>query len=264
MEAAQELYNNGILSYPRTDSTRLSDVYIDDYLARYRKSSLEIPVIGEEYARSKVSGVRIQDAHEALHIIGYSSNVTDENMKTVVEIIKHQTFESLIYPSTVLVRCSIGIGNDFVMEMNIKQADMLTVGNYVEGELFENRLSPSSMVEIMHNVGIGRPSTTAGVIDNLLEKKYVMLQDDIVSVTELGKSVIEEGLSFCPFVFESDLTSRMEMHLDAIAAGGTPKELFKEVYELVTEAQESRPLDYKNHQWEPVEIPQNTTILLEY
>lgn len=83
------------------------------------------------------------------------------------------------------------------------------------------RFSESSLVKVMEELGIGRPSTYAPTIDTILKRGYVLLEQKRFTPTELGEIVVDMLVqNFHQFV-DVDFTAQLERQLDEVEEGGT-------------------------------------------
>lgn len=273
MQVAQKLYEGveietgveGLISYMRTDSTRLSDMFIDatfDYI----KSEF-----GKEYVGSarqkKVEGS--QDAHEACRPTDITR--TPEAIKQYLtndqyrlyKLIYARTLASLMAPAkSDSVNVTI-INNECEFSAN---GNVLTFDGYLKvygpyestkdellptmevGEILDNvtlegkqhfteppkRYSEARLIKEMEEQGIGRPSTYAMIIDTLQARGYAELKKQ----TETGKTRVffptEQGeltdtklQEFFESLINVKYTAAMEEDLDAIAVG--EKDMVKEL-----------------------------------
>lgn len=81
------------------------------------------------------------------------------------------------------------------------------------------RYSESTLIKELESLGIGRPSTYAGIVGTIQERKYVNSDDRRLRPTELGIKVNEILVKSFPQILNVNFTARMETELDAIAQG---------------------------------------------
>jgi DNA topoisomerase-1 len=81
------------------------------------------------------------------------------------------------------------------------------------------RFTEASLVKIMENRGIGRPSTYSPTIETILSRGYVIKQEKVLKPTELGFIVIEILKNFFPEIIDVDFTAQLEDRLDKVEAG---------------------------------------------
>ena len=81
------------------------------------------------------------------------------------------------------------------------------------------RFSEAALVKALEEHGIGRPSTYAPTIQNIVSRNYIALEDRRLVPTELGFVINDILVEHFPTVVDLEFTSRMESELDEIAAG---------------------------------------------
>ena len=81
------------------------------------------------------------------------------------------------------------------------------------------RFSEASLVKELEKLGIGRPSTYAQIMSNILDKGYVELEQRRFHPTSLGEIVSKLLVRVFPNIFDVDFTSRMEGELDRVEEG---------------------------------------------
>ena len=286
MEVAGKLYEGleidgertGLITYMRTDSTRLSDTFVG------KASNFIINQFGENYLRSaklkrKLKATeQIQDAHEAIRPTDLKK--TPETLKAhltkeqynIYRLIYARALASLMPASkdevnTVLFASN---GNSFKLEGNRNIFDGYQkvygefeankdneIGVFYVGEKLlikdvkkeqkftqpPSRYSEARVVRLMEEKGIGRPSTYAATIDLLGRRKYIESKSGVVTPTEKGIFTVETLEKFFATLIDSQYTASMEQELDDIAAGKILKETFLNKFygpfiELVAKADE--------------------------
>ena len=81
------------------------------------------------------------------------------------------------------------------------------------------RYNEASLIKILEQNGIGRPSTYAPIVDTILGRGYVRLQERKFFPTELGKVVNSQLTKHFPGIVDTNFTAKLEEKLDDIAAG---------------------------------------------
>ncbi|MDF9824393.1 DNA topoisomerase-1 [Breznakia sp. PF5-3] len=273
MQVAQKLYEGievgtgveGLISYMRTDSTRLSDMFVSATLS-YIDTTYGKKYVGRA-RQKKVEGS--QDAHEACRPTDI--NRTPESVKTYLtndqyrlyKLIYARTLASLMAPaesdsvSATIVNneCEFGAnGNVLAFDGYLKiygdyesnkdeMLPPLTEGEVLEDVTLEGkqhfteppkRYSEARLIKEMEEQGIGRPSTYAMIIDTLQARGYAELKKQ----TETGKTKVffptEQGeltdtklQEFFESLINVKYTAAMEEDLDDIAVG--KKDMVKEL-----------------------------------
>ena len=259
MMLAQKLYEGvdvgdetvGLITYMRTDSTRLSDVFVTD-AKNY---------INETYGKSYVGSVKsgkkkenVQDAHEAIR----PTNIlrTPESLKPYLsrdemrlyKLIYARALASLMAPakmnSTQVVLENNGYtfkANGSIVEFDgylkvykefEKQKDELLPELEVNEVLVSTdvektqhftkppaRYSEAKLIKELEELGIGRPSTYATIIDTIVTRNYVELVDKTFKPTESGILTNNKLVEFFDSIINVEYTALMEKDLDLIAEG---------------------------------------------
>lgn len=265
MQLAQKLYEGinlggnteGVISYMRTDSTRLSDVFVKDAMSHIEET------YGKEYvgkARQK-KDEHAQDAHEAIRPTNIlntpekiKKHLTNDQYR-LYKLIYSRAIASLMAPTkSNVVNAIIRSDNcDFSANGSILTFDgyLRVYGDYESTkdemlpELHENeqlqnvelegkqhftepplRYSEARLIKELEEKGIGRPSTYAIIIDTLQARGYVSLEKPsegsktkVFIPTEQGELTDEKLQEFFSSIINVTYTAGMEEHLDEIASG---------------------------------------------
>ena len=255
---AQKLYegielNNettGLITYMRTDSTKLSDTFVEkakDYI---------IETYGEEYYK----GVQIkatkkvnmaQDAHEAIRPTSVKRTpasikkyLTDHEYKlykliyerTLASLMSEKVNESyqIIFKSNdVSLKYdqskTIFKGYDILQKEKEKNPfydfeigqsyEFITVNKTQNFTKAPARYSEGRVVKLMEDEGIGRPSTYASTISTLVTRKYITSEKGILTPTEQGIKTSNVLTKYFPDLMNTEYTADMENNLDLISTG---------------------------------------------
>jgi len=108
------------------------------------------------------------------------------------------------------------------------------------------RYSEASLVRVLEERGIGRPSTYAQIMSTIQERGYVRREKAALVPTELGIHVTDFLLPLFPEVMDVEFTARLEEALDQIEEGDTPwvkpiRDFYKRLTEDLRKARESDP-----------------------
>lgn len=212
MSIAQKLYENGFITYMRTDSVNLSD------LALANAKNQIISHFGSNYSKTRkytTKNASAQEAHEAIRPT-YFENITIEGTKqeqklyeliwkraiasqmadaelekTIAEISISGKKEKFIATGEVLkfdgfLKVYLESNDDEPEEENSTMLPPLTMHQNLTADVIEatekyNRPLPryteASLVKKLEELGIGRPSTYAPTISTILKREYVIKQD---------------------------------------------------------------------------------------
>lgn len=270
MQVAQKLYENGLITYMRTDSTSLSKEAQADILATITKE------YGATYAEArayKTKSKNAQEAHEAIRPTHMSEKHggTTEEQKRLYRLIRERTLASQMTDARVLrskISASLdqkgltswdhveafpvfAITGSQVLFDGWLRADPDARGEDVElpplaqgqtlnlQELLDtekqteppHRYTEAGLVKELETRGIGRPSTYASIIRTLEDREYVTKNGRTLLPTDTG-DVVSSFLEehFASYISDT-FTADMEDKLDDIASGTrTYKKTLQEFY----------------------------------
>jgi DNA topoisomerase-1 len=263
MRVAQQLYEGielgkegtvGLITYLRTDSTRVSDEAVaaaNDYISKN---------FGDKYlaegATAKKNEGKIQDAHEAIR-----PTYVDKTPVMVKDFLSRDQFRlyQLIWRrfmasrmaaakyETTSVKIDAGehrftvaasktvfdgflnvyTDEDDQIEKNVlmKNLDTSTKLSFGEFESAQHFTQPAphyteaSLVHDLEALGIGRPSTYAPTISTIMARHYITKENKSLYITELGQAVNKMMMDAFPQIVDVNFTSNMEALLDGIAEG---------------------------------------------
>ena len=263
MSVAQQLYEGvdikgsgtvGVISYLRTDSTRVSEEAAKaahDYIAS---------TYGENYVSAgqnqKNSGKKIQDAHEAIRPTDLSrtpaalkDSLTREQFRLYQLIWKR--FAASQMADAVYETSSVKIdGGDYRFTMSAsrvtfdgfmsvyvqedeKEGDSrllkgLSTDTVLKLKEFESKqhftqppahYTEAALVKTLEELGIGRPSTYAPTITTIIARRYVSKESKNLYLTELGEVVNNMMKKAFPSIVATDFTANMEGLLDCVEEG---------------------------------------------
>ena len=250
--ASQRLYEGygegGLISYPRTDSTRLSDIFVKTSKEYIQKQ------YGKEYVATSIKGVSgAQDAHEAIRPTSFS--MTPDKAKTlfnlgnieykVYKLIWNHTIQSLMtVPKRETLRYELeSNGLNFRMSSSkvifdgyykvIGYSKQNELPKYLKGEKIKvkdyliephetkppARYNDGSLIEALDNIKVGRPSTFQTTVKVLKERKYVDILDRTMKTTKFGKIVNNQLIFAFPNIMNEKYTAKLELELDEISEG---------------------------------------------
>ncbi len=285
MSVAQQLYEGvditgqgtiGLVSYIRTDSTRISDEAFAE-AKTYITETYGVEFANPEKSEHKNSG-RSQDAHEAIRPTyvnltpaSIKDSLTKEQLKLYTLVWERFVAAQMMPALYDTVSVSIGI-NGHVFRASgstLKFAGYKTVYKRDEEEkepllpeinegdiLMQSELKPEQhftqpparfseamLVRTLEENGVGRPSTYAPTIATITARGYVTKENKAFFPTELGEAVNEILCNNFGDIVDAEFTSRMENQLDGVEDGDVEwKEVLRKFYpdfaEKVKEAEE--------------------------
>jgi DNA topoisomerase-1 len=251
MRAAQKLYENGFITYMRTDSTNMSKAALSQILAILHKEH------GEKYVQPRVYKTKsksAQEAHEAIR-------PTNANVKSAGHTGDEQALYDLIWRRTMSSQMADALVLRTKITINLKDSketipDFAVNGSRVtfdgwlkvdlaaRGEDTEvppvkigdtarvaevkieekateppNRYTEAGLIKELEKRGIGRPSTYASIMETLNQRGYVEKQGRTLIPTDTGDVVSTFLETHFPTYISDTFTSEMEDELDEIAEG---------------------------------------------
>ena len=299
MSVAQGLYEGvklpdygvtGLITYMRTDSTRISNE------ARQAAKEHIVKTYGENYYENRFFKTKseAQDAHEAIrpsHIEltpdAIKDSLTSDQYK-LYKLIYNRFMASQMSPAIYdTVAVSID-GNEYNFKANgqtmkfkgymtlyveneekeeFAKIPELMVGEEVKKEELESkqsftepppRYTEASLVKTLEEKGIGRPSTYAPTITTILTRRYIEKIQKQLMPTELGRVVNKLLIENFEDVINVEFTAKMEEEFDRVAEGNEKwKSVIKEFYtpfEQIVEKVE-KELEHVTLQYEESDVP---------
>jgi len=267
MQLAQKLYEQGLITYMRTDSVRLSDDFVTECKTLIEKD------YGKKYYKglhvSSKENAKAQDAHESIrpaHLEKTPSlmKLTLEPMQyKVYKIIYTRTLASLMVDS-IIIDTNVEIFNGvhkFVLtghqekldgykkiykeyedEEDVELLPSFSVDEKITDKPLDvqhkqtnppTRYSEASLIKELEHSGIGRPSTFSPTIENLKKRHYVEMEKKVMVVSDVGIRLDAMLREYFPDVINTTYTAKMEEMLDKIADG--TKDRVTELTEFYTE-----------------------------
>ena len=276
----------GLITYMRTDSTRVSDEAVkmasDFILNNYGKEYLATSV------KSRKSSKNIQDAHEGIRptnvsftpdsIKEYLSNDQYKLYKLIWERFLASRMSAAVYETStttfenneVVYRGAHSnlLFNGFLAVLKekekVKLAPEFEVGEDAKvKEIKEEqhftqppaRYSEAKLIAELEELGVGRPSTYATIVDTLQKRYYAKLQNKVFTPTELGTLVSKITEQYFPDIINTKFTANLESQLDDIAEGKVGWE--KTIYNFYSGFR--KDVEKAESEMEKVEIKQEFT-----
>ena len=291
MQVAQRLYENGHITYMRTDSVNLSDQavtaarslvaerYGSDYLSpKPRRFQTKAKGAQEAHEAIRPAGSEMRPAQE-INVSGDEARLYDLIWKRTVatqmgeariehtsvrfEVTEEEsgqvaTFRSsgreVLFPG--FLRAYVEGSDDPEAALDDQSAPLppLVEGQDVDCKKLEAvghetkppaRFTEATLVKTLEEMGIGRPSTYATIIDTVQARGYVRTEGRQLIPTFTAMAVTGLLESTHRDVVDTDFTADMEKKLDAIADGGGAENFLAEFYnsELLKGVEEGASLD---------------------
>jgi len=244
MQIAQNLYEEGLITYHRTDSTNLATEAITQ-VREYIKSQFTekyVPATPNLYrTKSKVA----QEAHEAIRPTGFGEISLERDQKRLYELISKRFMASQM-ADAIYEQTSVDItAGDYIFRANglnilfdgwqklferepgetlprLSKDEVLKLLQLLPSQHFTQpppRYTEASLIKALEEYGIGRPSTYAPIISTIQERQYVEKEDKKLMPTALGIAVNEFLMDNFANILDYQFTANMENGLDDIANG---------------------------------------------
>lgn len=248
----------GLITYMRTDSVNISAAALDEMrsviLNRYGQDSL--PLEARIY---KTKSKNAQEAHEAIRPTSaevapeqIKEYLTAEQFKLYALIWKRTIASQMIHATIDTVVCDLSSGEGNIFRVNgstvahpgflsvyeeglddSKNEEEKTLPSLKVGEDLKvqeikplqhfteppPRFSEASLVKILEELGIGRPSTYSSIITTLQQREYVELKQKRFYPTDVGRVVSHFLTKYFTQYVDYNFTAKLEDDLDAVARG---------------------------------------------
>ena len=261
MKLAQTLYEGkkigntlvGLISYMRTDSTRLSDVFVKDTFS-FIKNNYGKDYVG--YVKKTKEKENVQDAHEGIRPT--SIERTPEEIREYLSsdeyklynLIYIRTLASLMADARVMATSVVLDNNDYKFSASgqvgtfdgylkvykefeeskdtylpdfasfnsnvIVSKEIKAVSHFTEPP---SRFKEDTLIKELESLGIGRPSTYVKIIEVLKERKYISVESKKFVPTSVGIQVTDKLQEYFSSIINVKYTSDMESDLDKVAEG---------------------------------------------
>lgn len=299
MMLAQNLYEGveipghghvGLITYMRTDSTRISDEMIKQVRPYISETYGEdyLPAKPNVFSKSKEA----QDAHEAIRPTNLSfppsalTGILSRDQLRLYTLIWNRFIASQMAPqiqqsTSATLQCGIytlkatGVHvlfDGFTIMQPSKKKDSeesdflppLKKGDIVKNTKVNGeqhftapppRYTEASLIKILEEKGIGRPSTYAPILDTIQKRRYVTKENKQFVPTEVGFKVTELLKKYFEGIINVDFTANLENWLDKIAEGkATYKKVMTDFYKVFAAELESANVEAEKDKKENQEV----------
>ena len=259
MRIAQKLYESvdigtetvGLITYMRTDSTRLSDTFVSDVKSYITKN------YGKEYVGSvkkTKEKQNVQDAHEAIRPTSILR--TPESVKEYLSSDEYKVYSIIYYRALASLMCDAKVlattitlenngylfkatGSVLVFDGFLKvyqkymdnedvvlpdlsdyKTNVIIAEDILKEQHFTKpaaRYTEASLIKELESLGIGRPSTYAKILETIKDRSYVQVKEKKFYPTEIGFETTDKLQEFFSNIINVKYTANMENELDLIA-----------------------------------------------
>lgn len=299
MMLAQNLYEGveipghghvGLITYMRTDSTRISDEMIKQVRPYISETYGEdyLPAKPNVFSKSKEA----QDAHEAIRPTSLSfppsalTGILSRDQLRLYTLIWNRFIASQMAPqiqqsTSATLQCGIytlkatGVHvlfDGFTIMQPSKKKDSeesdflppLKKGDIVKNTKVNGeqhftapppRYTEASLIKTLEEKGIGRPSTYAPILDTIQKRRYVTKENKQFVPTEVGFKVTELLKKYFEGIINVDFTANLENWLDKIAEGkATYKKVMTDFYKVFAAELQSANVEAEKDKKENQEV----------
>ncbi|MBR3211249.1 MAG: type I DNA topoisomerase [Bacilli bacterium] len=259
MSIAQKLYEGidlgdetvGLITYMRTDSIRLSEDFVRPAM-KYIEEKYGKKYVG--YVKQAKKNDNVQDAHEGIRPTSVlreptkiKQYLTADEFK-LYSLIYKRTLASLMSDASVNQTTIIFDNNDYKFKTTgqilifdgylkvygdyessedrilpeIGEKEVAVTNNVESTQHFTQppaRYTEAKLIKELEELGIGRPSTYATIIDTIKSRGYVTLEEKKFKPTSVGVETTDKLQEFFSDIINTDYTREMETDLDEIADG---------------------------------------------
>ena len=259
MRQAQQLYEQGLITYHRTDSVNLAAEAVAkarDFIGKK---------FGKEYLPEqaifyKSGSKNVQGAHEAIRPTEASrETVEDQSLNRLYRLIWERFIACQMKPAVIAKTKAVitadryellAEGEKMVFDgwtkiaklpypisnqlPNLQTDDQLKLIKILDEKKFTQppaRYTEAALIKVLEQKGIGRPSTYAPILSTIQDRFYVEKKEQKLWPTSIGTTVTKFLMEYFPKIMDYEFTAKMEGDLDEIAQGKqSSQELLKNFY----------------------------------
>lgn len=257
---AQQLYEGidvngtltGFISYPRTDSIRLNDKFIEN------AKTLIVNEYGDQYLgqnKEQTNKKNVQDAHEAIRPTDLTMNnkraidFLNKDQLKLYNLIYFRALSSLMAPAQLISTTVLFKNNDYQFRLtgqqikfkgfltldveNLENEELLVLPKFEKNQIIKvksvnlqqhftkskPRYTEAKLIKTLEELGIGRPSTYNAIMNTIKERGYVIIENKSFKATEKGLLTNDKIQEFFYDIINKTYTSQVENQLDQIAHG---------------------------------------------
>ena len=255
---AQKLFEQGVITYIRTDSINISDEAIDEVREYAKEKNWDLP---DKRRTFKVKG-NVQEAHEAVRPTHINVEEAGENDKekalykliwqrtvacqladaiykvNTVKLLAKDSIDKFEFKAKGRVLIDAGwkvltendaaediTGNNPDEDGSVPVLDINSTKQAESGELKKKATKPparytqASLIKKLESEGVGRPATYPAIMSNIMHKSYITEKKRFLSPSEIGASLVKHLITAKFEFIELDYTRNLELELDKVAAG---------------------------------------------
>ncbi len=251
---AQQLYVQGLISYPRTSSQKLPLSLGYANLIKKLSKQKQYKKLAEQLLKSALNpneGKKIDPAHPAIYPTGEIPKALEKRSQQIYDLIVSRflaTFAEKAKRATTTIEINVEdeifvkqatntiekgwhIFYSSYLDLKEEVLPKLKKGEAVkikELKLNEDqtkppkRYTPASIIKILESKMLGTKATRSQIVDTLYQRSYI--KEKAIEVTELGMKLIETLKKYCPEIVDEQLTRHFEEEMELIMQGKKQEE----------------------------------------
>lgn len=266
---AQDLYTQGLISYPRTSSQKLPTAiqYVDvikELQKQKQYSSLCKNILNGKLKPNE--GPKSDPAHPAIYATGEIPKKLTERQQKIYDLVvkrflatfstpaKRQTMtiitdvnkEKFISRGTLTLEPGWHVLYEPYVKLKEEELPDVKEGDEVKLKkisLLEKETQPpkryteASIIRILEKKNLGTKATRAAILDALYSRQYI--NEKAIEATKLGLAAVETLTKYCPEILDEALTRQFEEEMDQIIEGKQKEEqIIKSAKEFLTKVLE--------------------------
>lgn len=244
LEHAQNLYTDGLISYPRTSSQQLPlSIGYHKIIEALAKQPGYSALAKKLKPGTPNNGKKTDPAHPAIYPTGIVAKGLKEREQKVYDIIVKRFLATFAKPAlreTMTVEIDVNkeifvakgtrtvekgwhvfyepyVKAEEIELPGVKQKEELDIKkvDFLERQTQPpNRYNPSSIIKELERRGLGTKATRAQIVDTLFQRGYV--EGNPIQATDLGIQTVETLLKYIPEIMDEELTRHFEEEMEEI------------------------------------------------
>lgn len=237
LASAQKLYLDGLISYPRTSSQKISDIKGALIVLEKLKKKYE-NLVAYKVSDKPVEGKKSDPAHPAIIPTGNYGNLDGDELKIYELIVKRfiscfcdkaelenkkvgVVIDNLNFSARGMEILKSGWMNVYSVKMEEKEIQDMNGDATIQKVKIEeketnppNRYSPASIITELEKRNLGTKATRANILETLYNRKYI--EGKSIKATELGIKLIESLKKNSPVIIDEELTREIEKDMESV------------------------------------------------
>lgn len=239
LKIAQQLYIDGLISYPRTSSQKIPEAIEPKKILK--KLANHFPEVREATRKTPIEGKKSDPAHPSIYPTGEFAKIGEREEKIYKLVVKR--FVSAFSPDALTNNKRVVLtatknknirftasglkiiekGWTKVYPAKIEESDIPDLNGKVKIDEIKieeketqppKRYTPASLVSTLEKKNLGTKATRSTIVDTLFERGY--LDGKSIQATPLGLKLIEALEKYSPIIIDENLTKQLEEQMEKI------------------------------------------------